>query len=136
MHRVGCHALRGMHSRGVPQFGSGGDIAGGEDLGATVPYVPHPHTTSTGQVQDCPTVTVFTQSAAVIRSLRSFARVMIRSPTLARLPSPNSISWLGVAPARRWLRARWLSRLTSSRVGANMIASRPWLVGLPGVENG
>ena len=39
----------------------------------------------------------FTQSVAVIRSLRSLARVMIRSPTLARLPSPNSISRLGEA---------------------------------------
>ena len=32
----------------------------------------------------------FTQSVAVRRSLRSFLRVMIRSPTLARLRSANS----------------------------------------------
>jgi hypothetical protein len=68
----------------------------------------------------------FTQSVVVTRSLRSLARVMIRSPTLARLPLANSTSRPGMVPARRWSRARWLSRLTSSRVGASMIASRPW----------
>src|SRR5215211_4845505 len=59
MHRVGGHALRGVHSRGVTQLGGGGDIAGGERHCAAVPYVPHPHTTSTGQVKDGPPVTVF-----------------------------------------------------------------------------
>ena len=29
-HRLGGHALRGMHSRGVTQLSSPGDIAGGE----------------------------------------------------------------------------------------------------------
>ena len=74
MHGVGGHALRGVHSRGVTQLGSGGDIAGGQGDGAAVPYVPHPHTTSTGQVEDGPPVTVFhpvgcgdTQSAVVGR---------------------------------------------------------------------
>jgi hypothetical protein len=43
----------------------------------------------------------FTQSVAVIWSLRSFLRVMIRSPTLAALPSTNSTSRPGVLPARR-----------------------------------
>ena len=58
--------------RGVTQLGSGGDIAGGQGDGAAVPYVPHSHTTSTGQVEDGPPVTVFhpigcadTQSAVV-----------------------------------------------------------------------
>jgi hypothetical protein len=58
MHPVGSHALCGMHSRGVPQLGSRVDIAGGECHGAAVPYVPHPHTTITGQFEDGPTVTV------------------------------------------------------------------------------
>ena len=42
-----------------------------------------------------------TQSVALIRSLRSLLRVMIRSPTLARLPSANSTCRSGAPPARR-----------------------------------
>jgi hypothetical protein len=69
----------------------------------------------------------FTQSVAVVWSLRSLLRVMIRSPTLARLPSASSTCRPGVAPARRWFRARWLRLRTSSRVGASMMASKPRL---------
>ena len=37
MHGVGGDTLRGVHGGGVTQFGSGGDIVGGQGDGAAVP---------------------------------------------------------------------------------------------------
>ena len=79
----------------------------------------------------------FTQSVAVIRSLRSLLRVMIRSPTLAALPSANSTCRPGVVPARRWSRARWLSAADQfAGRGQHDRVQAVAAVGLPGVEDG
>ena len=58
-----------------------------------------------------------TQSVAESRRRRSFARVMIMSPTLARFPSPRRTSCPAGTSSRRCSRARRLSSATSSRVG-------------------
>jgi hypothetical protein len=42
MHGVSCDTLRGVHSRGVTQFGGGADVAGGQRDDTTAPHVPHP----------------------------------------------------------------------------------------------
>src|SRR3954447_9632887 len=72
MHGVGSNTLRGVHGRGVTQFGSGGHVVGGQGDGAAAPYLPHSHTTSPAQVENGPPVAVFhpvgcseTQSAII-----------------------------------------------------------------------
>ena len=137
MHGVGGDALRGMHSGGVTQFGSGADIAGGERDGAAVPYVPHPHPTVPVRLRTVHRSPFFTQSVAVMRSLRSLLRVMIRSPTLARLPSANSISWLRVGVGEAVV-AGALVELRDQLPGRGQhdrIESTAAVV-LPGVEDG
>ena len=79
----------------------------------------------------------FTQSVALVRSLRSLLRVMIRSPTLAALPSANSTCRPGVVSARRSSRARQVEpadQVTGRRQrdGVQALAA----VVLPGVEDG
>jgi hypothetical protein len=113
MHRVGRHALRGMHSRGVTQLGSSGDIAGRgasrccRSEGAAASRHEHRSGFRLRTVHRSP---FFTESVVLIRGRRSLVQAMIRSPMLAWLPSRNSISRLGVMPARRWLRARQHAR--------------------------
>ena len=58
------HGVRGdtlgfVHGAGVTELHRGLDIVGGQGDGAAVLYVAHPHTTTTGQVEDGPPVTVF-----------------------------------------------------------------------------
>ena len=95
VHGVGGDPLGGVDGGGVSEFGGGLDIAGGQGDGAAVPEVPHPQAAvpvrlgwSTGRRSS--------PSRWRCRSLRSLLRVMIRSPTLARFPSANSTSRLGV----------------------------------------
>ena len=76
-----------------------------------------------------------TQSFAATRRRRLFWRVMIMSPTLAWLPSARSTSPAGVVPARRWVRARWLSSATQFAGGGEHDRVQAAVaVGAPGVE--
>jgi hypothetical protein len=58
MHGVGGDTLCSVHGCGVAEFHRSCDVVVGQGDDAAVPYVPHPHTTITGQVKDDPPVTV------------------------------------------------------------------------------
>jgi hypothetical protein len=133
MYGVGGESLRAVHGGGVAQLNRLRNVAGRQPDGAAVPMVPDRQVTAALTLRTVHRSPFFTQSVAVIRSVRLLARVITCSPTLAGLPSASIATrtasgwlWFGSAVSR-WLRARWLSWLTSSWVGASMIASRPLL---------
>jgi hypothetical protein len=106
MHGVGGDTLGAVHGGRVPELRGGLDVLGGRvtvrPLRACRTLKP-PVLVRLRMVHRSP---FLTQSVAEMRTLRSFLRVMIRSPTLARLPSASSTCLPGVLPARRWSRAR------------------------------
>src|SRR5215217_1234488 len=98
VHSVGRNTLRSVHGGGVTELHRRSDVIVGSvtirpfrTCRTLTPLVPVRSRT----VYRSP---FLTQSVALIRSLRSLARVMIRSPTVARLPWANSTCRPGAAP--------------------------------------
>ena len=101
VHGVGGDTLRGVHGAGVTELDGGLDVVGGQGDHAAVrraALLNPPVLVRLRMIHRSP---FFTQSVALIRSLRSLLRVMIRSPTLAWLRSASSTCRPGTLPARR-----------------------------------
>jgi hypothetical protein len=101
VHGVGGDALGAVNGGGVAESGRCRDVIRGELALELAAAVPDSEPTAGVDVGDGPPVAVLDPVGGRESEARSLERVMIMSPTLARLPSPRRTSCPAGAPARR-----------------------------------
>ena len=92
VHGVSGDALSGMDGGGIAETGRLSHIVERQPDGQLAAVVPDSQLTAPAYSSDGQRSPFLTQSVAARRSRRSFLRVMITSPTLARFPSAKGTS--------------------------------------------
>src|SRR4029453_10478337 len=145
VHAVDSDALGAVDGAGVAEFGDTADVVSWQGHSAAVLCVPHLQIAGPADIQDGPSVAVFDPVGG------ADAEPPVVSPGDDHIAGgrPVAVGQLDLsaatAPSRRWTRARELSWVTRSWVGASMIASRPrsrsachavnsWAVGVAGAR--
>ena len=128
VHGVDGESLRGVHGGGVAELGGGLYVSGGESDAVPVAQVLDVKIAAGGDREHGPAVTVFDPVGRCQSQLPVVAAGDDQFTDTGPIPvSQRHIRdrLAGGVWASRWLRARWLSWATSSRVGASMIESSP-----------